>query len=243
MHYMNRWERIMSARNSKESRMRRAKLLTKSPFCWFCGVEVRDHAEFRDANTRAILYQIVSHRSRKEGIPAQERVLICHLCSQNLSRWRTHIRRNQIEGWEPTESEVRGKNNVKRRRLYLLREDPHCWYCGVLVEEINWDSGSPPSNAATLEHLTSSFLISRGAPREGDGYSVLACYECNMARGRWEELLMGREELQQRAGSWPCYCSCEDCFEDRHSCQEPLCNRTRMSRAERRAFFAQHAVS
>lgn len=84
-----------------------------------------------------------------------------------------------------------------------MAEDPHCWYCGVdLIDYRLADGETPPPNHATIEHLISKTLVvAKALDRRSHhiGPKVLACYECNYARGLWDVQLnnMVRNEYWQ----------------------------------------------
>lgn len=87
-------------------------------------------------------------------------------------------------------------NNTAIRRNNLLAKDPHCYWCHREVRAC-WiggiDQPKPPPDMATLDHLNSRNQHRNGRPqlRTADGEyataSVLACFECNQARGTAEQ--------------------------------------------------------
>jgi hypothetical protein len=92
-------------------------------------------------------------------------------------------------------------DSVKRRRRYLYRVDPHCWYCGIRVFDYDYPGGGTQKpDQATLEHLVSK----RNPMRRTDigmyiTARVLACYDCNYERGKWTSLLLYADKAAFRA--------------------------------------------
>lgn len=73
------------------------------------------------------------------------------------------------------------------RRARLFKQDPHCFWCGVLTI---WRREFPLTpDTATVDHLYSKLHPERGQQhaigRFEDRY-VLACWKCNKARGEAE---------------------------------------------------------
>jgi len=72
-------------------------------------------------------------------------------------------------------------------RERLMRENPHCNWCGI---EVIWyyipGDGQPlPDNFATLDHLYQAKDPRRiEAFRKGERQIVLACSKCNFDRGK-----------------------------------------------------------
>lgn len=67
-----------------------------------------------------------------------------------------------------------------RRRANLMAEDPHCAYCGR--EVVYWrlaPGEKTPGNFATIEHVNTR----NGGPRPLRGALLLACHDCNQAKG------------------------------------------------------------
>jgi 5-methylcytosine-specific restriction endonuclease McrA len=88
-----------------------------------------------------------------------------------------------------------GGPDRRRQRFYLARQDPTCWYCGVLVREyITENGGDQEPDQATLEHLVSRRNPMRLVPGDGTVRRVLACYDCNNSRGAWTAALMGEDQ-------------------------------------------------
>lgn len=91
---------------------------------------------------------------------------------------------------------------LRRARQKMMADDPHCWYCGIEVIEVEHyqrGRGQPkkprPGNAATIEHM---FHRLKGH-RPSQGSWVLACNDCNNERNRYSELLAGLDLLHQRS--------------------------------------------
>lgn len=93
-------------------------------------------------------------------------------------------------------------SNLKRRRANLMREDPHCYWCGceVVYFELKRHQTMPP-NFATIDHINSRLLNPDGRPSVGQ--QVLACSSCNEARNQQEASSLPLEELWRRAGRYP----------------------------------------
>ena len=76
---------------------------------------------------------------------------------------------------------------MKRRdfKLFLMKENPHCFYCGILVKDYNktWKKGEViPLDIATIDHTKSRFERVRGEVVD----KVLACFACNQHRSKIE---------------------------------------------------------
>ena len=81
-------------------------------------------------------------------------------------------------------------------RERLMRENPHCCWCGV---EVIWyyipGNAKPlPDNFATLDHLYQEGDPKRiKAWKKGERQIVLACNKCNHERGKkYEEVLKSK---------------------------------------------------
>lgn len=74
---------------------------------------------------------------------------------------------------------------MKRKRRRLLREDPHCYWCGTKVRYFRLPSHETmPDDFATLNKI------------EGiTGIWVLSCNRCSFRRGRAKELATPLSEL------------------------------------------------
>ncbi len=79
-----------------------------------------------------------------------------------------------------------GNKGKQARRANLMREDPHCWYCGCEVFPGSGHEGAVRPDLATVEHLFSRHYGSR--PQTGS--RVLACRECNTSVGHYADLLL-----------------------------------------------------
>jgi 5-methylcytosine-specific restriction endonuclease McrA len=75
------------------------------------------------------------------------------------------------------------------RRLNLMREDPHCWYCGMELHYVETTAGAMPVDYPTIEHLFTRRNGNRIVNNPEDTRRVLACPDCNMSRGRWGDLI------------------------------------------------------
>lgn len=74
----------------------------------------------------------------------------------------------------------------KSKREQLMKEDPHCFWCGIEVTN-EWPEGriKPPANLATLDHVYDKWMPKEReeAWKNGDDKRrVLACYRCNQRR-------------------------------------------------------------
>jgi len=69
---------------------------------------------------------------------------------------------------------------IAKRRDRLFAADPHCAYCGQEVVSYPLAPHEvPPGNYATAEHVYSR----NGGPRPKQGRIILACQNCNEAKG------------------------------------------------------------
>lgn len=83
-----------------------------------------------------------------------------------------------------------GRSNKNRKRN-LMREDPHCYWCGIEVTEYSQEEilqfGLLPLNMATVDHLNVKHKGRRKQLRSWQlklgPVTVLACLRCNMRRG------------------------------------------------------------
>ena len=83
--------------------------------------------------------------------------------------------------------EISRHNPEGRRKLALWKKDPHCFWCGKLT--VVWkpvDGAAMPPNTATLDHLQSRNRGRLRCRRLGLKATVLACHNCNRARGAIE---------------------------------------------------------
>ena len=82
----------------------------------------------------------------------------------------------------------------KKRRVYA-EQDGQCHYCDcdMLLTSGKWLSYLPPT-FATWEHLDDKYSPHRGTAPKGSGRRVvLACHQCNHARGRRRQAEARRE--------------------------------------------------
>ena len=95
------------------------------------------------------------------------------------------------------------KSSIQRTKLW--KENPHCYYCGILTvpPELRTETQKKNhfnfSNMATLEHL-----YSRLNPKRQEKYSkarrhVLACYKCNSEKALEDTNLNFIEEHRKRS--------------------------------------------
>src|SRR5690348_4887092 len=117
---------------SNNDKIRRGKLMSRDPHCWFCGVRVHEGHTF--SYTRAVLYQLLPEEKLKRGQSSSPKILICFYCCRNMQAWRSRLKKNREEGWEP-EYAYNQTQFRRMQRMRLLHEDPHCWYCGVEVKD------------------------------------------------------------------------------------------------------------
>lgn len=79
----------------------------------------------------------------------------------------------------------------RNRKLYLLRKDPHCYWCGREVFDHDLSHKShPPYNTATVDHLITRYSSVRG---EVKGETVLSCWKCNNDRSKQETSQMPKQ--------------------------------------------------
>lgn len=95
-----------------------------------------------------------------------------------------------------------GTSPAARRRLRLLAEDPHCFWCGRDVQDYDgyqFTKGEMiPDDLATLDHVNQRYRQKGVRPRQG--MTVLACFRCNQRRSvEWQQ-----QEIQHLT-------PCEDC--------------------------------
>jgi len=84
----------------------------------------------------------------------------------------------------------------KRRRARLMKEDPHCCYCGCeVVYYVLKEGEQAPDNFATIEHVNTR--IDGLRPKQGT--RLLACYKCNHEKGNADHQALGIEELRRRS--------------------------------------------
>lgn len=82
-------------------------------------------------------------------------------------------------GNERTQARTR-QRLLSRRRLELLGSDASCYYCNARVIDV---ATKEHPKAATLDHKQPT---SRGGT-DADDNTVLACYQCNQAKGDMTE--------------------------------------------------------
>lgn len=71
-------------------------------------------------------------------------------------------------------------SNTAKRKL-LHKENPYCYWCGVLtVERLPKKGITVLNDTSTLDHIYSTLNPNR--PSDG-GPVVISCYECNQIRG------------------------------------------------------------
>lgn len=85
-----------------------------------------------------------------------------------------------------------GKNNKPAKvRARLYKQNPYCYYCGVLTVLIDFKTFPKntlfPKNYATLEHLYDK--LSGLRKHNVETPKVIACAKCNHKRGRAAQLL------------------------------------------------------
>ena len=87
----------------------------------------------------------------------------------------------------------------RKRRENLYKQDPHCYWCGILCT-VN-TSHKQKATDATLDHIHSKLFLKRWLSKEeySKGKNVLSCYKCNQNRARREDLAMSRSELLNRS--------------------------------------------
>lgn len=100
-------------------------------------------------------------------------------------------------------------SRTKKQRQRLHKHNPHCHWCGrltILIERtsnINMKLRPHQPDEATIDHLRSRFDPARRTNiQPTERRHVLSCYECNIKRGREEEIKMG-DKLHERTGGIP----------------------------------------
>lgn len=86
------------------------------------------------------------------------------------------------------------------RRRNLMREDPHCWYCGRDLVFVEVSGGQLPEDYPTIEHLFSRYSGRISINTTNELRRVLACPKCNNDRARWEEALVQAGEQIKKYG-------------------------------------------
>jgi hypothetical protein len=82
-----------------------------------------------------------------------------------------------------------GKEKLRRRRLKLFKENPHCFWCGrkTIYARVK-DGDKQPPNLATIDHLVHRLDPDRAEKLLKPGpKTVLACEQCNFRRGTGDE--------------------------------------------------------
>lgn len=89
-----------------------------------------------------------------------------------------------------------------RHRAWLLRTDPHCWYCGVTLTWAENAAHPLPPDFATLEHLFAK-TTRRRQRRTGrlKPFVILAYLACNHARGQWS-VALATAPARERWAAW-----------------------------------------
>lgn len=86
----------------------------------------------------------------------------------------------------------------RARREALWRENPHCYWCGVMTVQPPRSPESwfrPPNNMATLDHLYIRTDVRR-QENKGPHPVVLSCYSCNQKWGEIDIQIVNSETLQ-----------------------------------------------
>lgn len=82
---------------------------------------------------------------------------------------------------------VEYKGTYRELKQYLMRNDPHCYYCGIEVVDYGKipDGTTEPNDMATIDHTISRFYRNKNeiVPK------VLACNYCNKKRAAEEQKL------------------------------------------------------
>ena len=96
-------------------------------------------------------------------------------------------------------------DRLRRRKLKLWNQNPHCFFCGVLTElaPANDSFFKKKDNTTTIEHLNTRYNPKRWLPGNNKERTVLACNKCNLERGRQEELQVPIEERRKRSKRFP----------------------------------------
>ena len=90
----------------------------------------------------------------------------------------------------------------QRKRMYI-EQGGKCYYCGQMMYFYELKRGeTAPDDMATIEHLDSRLSGERGN-HQGEFRRVMACLKCNNARGKEEEVSLGKERLWELSGRRP----------------------------------------
>ncbi len=84
----------------------------------------------------------------------------------------------------------------KIRRDNLMRQNPHCYWCGI--EVIDYQIAQPkrlPDDQATLDHLQDRLGRDKRPMLNGKPLTVLACYKCNLERSAKKQQEMQRKGI------------------------------------------------
>lgn len=92
------------------------------------------------------------------------------------------------------------KTSFKHRRVNLMKEDPHCYFCRRELRMSETKGGPIPDDFPTLDHLNDRFTFSK---RPEKHFSlVLACKKCNEGRSR-RIVSSNRSKARWKSGAFP----------------------------------------
>ena len=92
------------------------------------------------------------------------------------------------------------KTSAQRRRLW--RRNHRCHWCNRVTHLVN--TGKPGQTDplfATIDHVRSRLDPRRSEPANGEVRHVLACFECNQKRARFEMTEEYADEFRRRSNS------------------------------------------
>lgn len=73
-----------------------------------------------------------------------------------------------------------GSRKIRRKKLRLWNENPHCRRCGILtILRPEYENGTLPHNAATIQHVKSKITCLGSCYYNSDENLTLWCYHCN----------------------------------------------------------------
>lgn len=90
------------------------------------------------------------------------------------------------------------KTSAQRRKVNLMKVDPHCFYCRrevFLFKHV--DGAKIPDNQATLDHVEDR-VYRDNRPIKGEN-TVLACVKCNGDRNRYRQMAPQAEEIWKKS--------------------------------------------
>lgn len=90
------------------------------------------------------------------------------------------------------------KTSAQRRKINLMKADPHCFYCKKDVFMFKHVDGMKmPHNQATLDHVEDR-VYRENRPIKGKN-TVLCCYQCNSDRNRYRQMAPETEIIWKKS--------------------------------------------